>query len=88
MTAILQNTKPCDIEGNDKTSENFDANEEIANQKNDYDIVLTTEVLAEGVNLHRSKNVSFQCNLIELQFIYVFKIKRIWHITISDVLAM
>ena len=35
-------------------AENFDANEEITNQKNDYDIILTTEVLAEGVNLHRS----------------------------------
>jgi superfamily II DNA or RNA helicase len=35
-------------------AENFDANEVIANQKNDYDIILTTEVLAEGVNLHRS----------------------------------
>lgn len=35
-------------------AENFDANEEIIKQKNDYDIILTTEVLAEGVNLHRS----------------------------------
>jgi superfamily II DNA/RNA helicase len=38
-------------------AENFDANEEIANQKNDYDIILTTEVLAEGVNLHRSNMI-------------------------------
>lgn len=35
-------------------AENFDANQPIAEQKNDYDIILTTEVLAEGVNLHRS----------------------------------
>jgi superfamily II DNA/RNA helicase len=35
-------------------AENFDANLNIAEQKDDYDIILTTEVLAEGVNLHRS----------------------------------
>ena len=34
--------------------ENFDANIPITEQKDDYDIVITTEVLAEGVNLHRS----------------------------------
>ena len=41
--------------------ENFDANypnenekKKNKNQKNDYNIILTTEVLAEGVNLHRS----------------------------------
>ncbi len=34
--------------------ENFDANIPILQQKNDYDIIFTTEVLAEGVNLHRS----------------------------------
>jgi superfamily II DNA/RNA helicase len=32
--------------------QNFDANSET--QKNDYNIILTTDVLAEGVNLHRS----------------------------------
>ena len=32
--------------------ENFDANSEI--QKNQYNIILTSDVLAEGVNLHRS----------------------------------
>lgn len=31
---------------------NFDANAK--EQKNDYDVIVTTEVLAEGVNLHRS----------------------------------
>jgi len=35
-------------------SENFDANLEEEKWKNDFDIVITTEVLAEGVNLHRS----------------------------------
>jgi len=35
-------------------AQNFDANQPITEQKDDYDIVLTTEVLAEGVNLHRS----------------------------------
>lgn len=34
--------------------ENFDANIPITEQKDDYTIVITTEVLAEGVNLHRS----------------------------------
>ena len=36
---------------------NFDANWEDAKQVNDYNIILTTEVLAEGVNLHRSNVV-------------------------------
>jgi superfamily II DNA or RNA helicase len=35
-------------------SENFDANIEKENRKNDYDIIISTEVLAEGVNLHRA----------------------------------
>ncbi len=34
--------------------ENFDANIPITQYKNDYNIVIATEVLAEGVNLHRS----------------------------------
>ena len=34
--------------------ENFDANYPKAKQKNDYNIIITTDVLAEGVNLHRS----------------------------------
>jgi superfamily II DNA or RNA helicase len=33
---------------------NFDANYEKEKQKNEYNIIITTEVLAEGVNLHRS----------------------------------
>ena len=33
--------------------ENFDANYE-GEQKNDYDVIITTDVLAEGVNLHRA----------------------------------
>lgn len=33
---------------------NFDANYPLTEQKNDYDIILSTEVLAEGVNLHRA----------------------------------
>ncbi|KAB2859587.1 MAG: helicase [Flavobacteriales bacterium] len=35
-------------------AKNFDANQPFAELKNDYDIVITTEVLAEGVNLHLS----------------------------------
>jgi superfamily II DNA or RNA helicase len=34
--------------------QNFDANQPLANQRNEYPFILTTEVLAEGVNLHRS----------------------------------
>ncbi len=34
--------------------QNFDANLPKAEQKDDFDIVLSTEVLAEGINLHRS----------------------------------
>jgi superfamily II DNA/RNA helicase len=33
---------------------NFDANKEATEQADDYDILISTEVLAEGVNLHRS----------------------------------
>jgi len=37
--------------------ENFDANIPSEKQKNEYNIIITTEVLAEGVNLHRSNVV-------------------------------
>lgn len=33
---------------------NFDANVPVEKQKNDYSIIITSDVLAEGVNLHRS----------------------------------
>lgn len=36
---------------------NFDANCENAKQKNDYDVIITTEVLAEGINLHRANTI-------------------------------
>ena len=38
----------------DVIAENFDANQPITERKDDYNMVVTTEVLAEGVNLHRS----------------------------------
>lgn len=38
----------------EKIAENFDANYEKDLQKNDYDIIVCTEVLAEGINLHRA----------------------------------
>lgn len=38
----------------DTIAENFDANYPITERKDDYKIIITTEVLAEGVNLHRS----------------------------------
>ena len=34
--------------------ENFDANYKKGSRKNDFNIIITTDVLAEGVNLHRS----------------------------------
>ena len=33
---------------------NFDANCKPKNRRDDYDVIVTTEVLAEGVNLHRA----------------------------------
>lgn len=41
----------------DVIAENFDANQTIVDAKNDFDIIITTEVLAEGVNLHRSNTI-------------------------------
>lgn len=38
----------------DTIASNFDANLKGEEQKNDYDIIVCTEVLAEGVNLHRA----------------------------------
>lgn len=38
----------------DAIQENFDANMERSSWKNDYDIIISTEVLSEGVNLHRA----------------------------------
>lgn len=37
--------------------ENFDANYKKSLRKDDYNIIITTDVLAEGVNLHRSNNI-------------------------------
>jgi len=39
---------------NEVISDNFDANSPVTEQKDDFNIIITTEVLAEGVNLHRS----------------------------------
>lgn len=36
---------------------NFDANIPLTEQKDDYDMVISTEVLAEGINMHRSNIV-------------------------------
>lgn len=36
---------------------NFDANVPIKEQRKDYDIIITTEVLAEGINLHRANAI-------------------------------
>ena len=36
---------------------NFDANAPIEKRRNDYNLVISTEVLAEGVNLHRANSI-------------------------------
>jgi len=36
---------------------NFDANYDKTQQKNDYNIIITTDTLAEGINLHRSSTI-------------------------------
>ena len=41
-------------EKQNEIKENFDANLALDKQKDDYDVIVTTEVLAEGVNLHRA----------------------------------
>lgn len=41
-------------ENEDTIRLNFDANQEKSLWKNEFDFILTTEVLAEGINLHRS----------------------------------
>ena len=52
FTDVLEITaKNRDQEGK-KIKENFDANYDT--QKNDYNLILTSDVLSEGVNLHRS----------------------------------
>ena len=40
-----------------KIVENFDADIPLERQKSEYNIIITTEVLAEGVNLHRSNSI-------------------------------
>lgn len=44
-------------EKKDEIRLNFDANVPVADQKNDYNIIITTEVLAEGINLHRANAI-------------------------------
>ncbi len=50
LTVSAENRKQ--VEG--IIEENFDANIDPEKWKDDYDIIITTEVLAEGINLHRS----------------------------------
>lgn len=50
LTISAENRKQFEITLRD----NFDANLEAEKWKADYDIIITTEVLAEGINLHRS----------------------------------
>jgi len=41
----------------DIIAQNFDANIDKEQQKNDYNIIITTDTLAEGINLHRSNTI-------------------------------
>ena len=41
----------------EKIEQNFDANILLVQQRSDYNIIITTEVLAEGVNLHRANTI-------------------------------
>jgi len=58
-----RNFKVFKFTGNSKKEDleivrkNFDANIEKDEQKDDYDILITTDVLSEGINLHRSNVV-------------------------------
>lgn len=54
ITKILSVDSSNSKDLTDTIAQNFNANQAISDTKNDYDIVVTTEVLAEGVNLHRS----------------------------------
>lgn len=54
FTRILSINSSNQKDYSDVIAENFDANFETLKQKNDYDLIITTEVLAEGVNLHRA----------------------------------
>lgn len=54
FTKILSVDSSNSKELTDVITQNFDANEVLDKQKDDYNIIVTTEVLAEGVNIHRS----------------------------------
>lgn len=41
----------------DTIRENFDANFDPKKQKNDYNVIITTDTLSEGVNMHRSNTI-------------------------------
>lgn len=41
----------------DAVKANFDANAPVEKRRNDYNLVISTEVLAEGVNLHRANSI-------------------------------
>jgi len=51
---VLKYTGESSDEDHKKVIYNFDANISENNQDNDYDILITTDVLSHGVNLHRS----------------------------------
>lgn len=51
---VLSITSKNRSEMQEAIEKNFDANCPIEEQRDDYDVIVTTEVLAEGVNLHRA----------------------------------
>lgn len=60
LTETLERTDVLNISASNRNrlfetvKANFDANVPIGQQKNDYSVIITSDVLAEGVNLHRS----------------------------------
>lgn len=54
ITRVLAVHSGNRISVQEKIAANFDANMDEESRSNDYDIIISTEVLAEGVNLHRA----------------------------------
>lgn len=54
---VLSITSNNRVEKEKVIKENFDANIPESQQKDDYQILITTDVLAEGVNLHRANSI-------------------------------
>ncbi|MGC8728112.1 MAG: helicase-related protein [Elusimicrobiales bacterium] len=54
---IIKYDSSCSDSLKEEIKNNFDASKQEHFQKNDYDILITTDVLSEGINLHRANNI-------------------------------